>query len=191
MAVGYQEAAQRVGIWVAAEGDYAFTKNDPLFSGDAELPGRLTYIMNIEIPNKWGRFQLFRRNEAPLQASQQILKVCAAARAASMLNKMIDGVDFKRASRATFEEYENQTIEEARSYNQAQEAAKLDGIFALAIGAEDPFLFGNRYTVVPQVFRNASRMAIAQVMDVAEDDRLIMPEPGHPSGNVVEWQFSH
>lgn len=193
MAVTYSETAGYVGMWMARESEYVSGGDDPIFGrGDKrsdQLLTGLTYLMDYDIPNKWGRFKLFRTNEAMLKASQQALQLCVAARVASMFNKMLDGDSYDKASRVTFHDYENQTIKERLTFKLAAEVPKLGTLYALSAGPTEPYFFNNRHLTVPEVFRNTARLAITHLMDVAENDRLVLPEPGRLSGDVAPWNL--
>lgn len=197
--------------WLIKEHGYQFNKNRVTF--DADPKASLAAIMGdgdqpSELNNKWGRYQFFRRERpAPnhpdylpinLQASQQILKVTAAARAAVVWNGVIisqtadraAGNGFDRANRASFlalREYFGELNNPAFDSVQLPPTAALDQPLQEAITPYSLLPIEGQY----QPLRGYTSIAGLAITHILEQQNAIgsmsLPKPGVSSGNIQPW----
>jgi hypothetical protein len=63
-------------------------------------------------------------------------------------------------------------------------------MYSLAAGPAEPYMLKNRNQTVPEVFHNVVQLAVAHLLDVAEDCKLVLPAPNQPEGMVTEWNIN-
>lgn len=170
LVTNFPEIADSVQEWLRGEHDYQFAKFDGIY-GD-ELRERRNFIANTELENKWQRNVVLRKGDALLLANQQVLKVCAAARAVLIYDVCLEGGIREEASKNTFEmisqhfkQLEPEMIDENLLYER----------FETAFPSRNP----------EDIFKRAGGFAIAGVAQYqAEMGEIILPQPGLSSGNV-------
>lgn len=165
------EIASHVENWLHGEHAYQFSKFDAMY-GD-ELQSRRDFIAQSEIPNKWQRNVVLRTGASYLLANQQLLKVCAAARAVVVYNACIAGDDRSAASDHTFHD-----LKEYFSSLSEQDILGPEILyqpFELAFPSNEPSV----------CFRRAGLLAIAGLRETEQLTGIIdLPRPGVSSGQV-------
>lgn len=186
------KASILVGFWLRGEHDYQFSKNRRTFAADARAS--LDAIMGTEIPNKWSRFQFFRRNylENPddrlyLQANQQLLKATAAARAAVVWNGVVIGTNFLRANRASFNVFSQQYMHGRAGDAEFPDPVLLDQPLNEAIAPASITPIEGQYQPLP-VFKALAGLAITHLIEQQQQTgNMLLPRLGLPSGEVQPW----
>lgn len=178
------DAQLEVKWWLQGEHSYQFEKNKRTHQGN---PLRSLYdIVELEIPNKWCRFQFFREAflrepnpRAHLQATQQLLKTTAAARAAFIWGGVAEGrafADQACQSWAQLTSYQAGLLNETRVLPAVGELSLKE----CPVGTEVPATsreLGERFTYL-------SGLAVVHLMDTSERfGPLPMPVSGGSSGN--------
>lgn len=187
MASHIKEAGTLLEDWLRGEHSYQFAKFDRMYGQD--LVERTTYIMETEVPDKWFRGALFWEEGIVDQATQQIMKVCAAARAVCVYSELLEGtLGRQAASDCTFEVLAN-TLEEINEpadlgVNREQLRSKS---FEVAFN-NNSYKFENHIRESVPVFRRAAGLAVAHLCEVQEVmDQMIIPAPGVTSGQIIPW----
>jgi hypothetical protein len=167
----YPTIAKAVQGWLLGEHDYQFSKFDSIYG--KELAARRDFIADTEIANKWRRNVVLREGGAFMLANQQVLKVCAAARAVLVYDVCLEGGNREEASNITFEvirqhfdELNSDDLDPSQLYETYERA----------------FPNPNHKAV----FKRAGELAILGVAEYeAITNEVLLPQPGLSSGN---WQ---
>jgi len=175
-----------VGQWLAGEHAYQFA--GPVVMDYDSIDERLARIMELEMPERWHSQLLYRQHPSDSatmrHASQQVLKVCAAARAAFIYSDVLDGGGFADANLRSW-----QVVEAALHDEGAMDhfQARLYGPFPQAIGTWE-YLADNRREVVEPGLIRAVGLAAANLYEVElVTGGEVLPEPGLPSGKLHDW----
>jgi hypothetical protein len=188
----YPEVEKRVEEWLHGEHEYQFVKNNMTHNADPQAS--LTYIASTEIRNKWHRFHLFVGHAGltadsglELQAGQQLLKSCGAARGALVWQYALDGNSVPDASEQTWRDLQDyygalHTGVEALPQRDQLEAPLEEAISPATVEPNN----GN-YEIGP-VFTRLSGLAIVYFADQqARLGGIVMPKPGVESGHIEQW----
>lgn len=142
-------------------------------------PHRLRFITQVEVPRRWSSYAVSNQYHDSAQATQRIMKACAAAREGVIIANMQRGASYEDAGNATLI-----NLREAYPAVLADQSAwrsRLNMGFESAVGRY------NTETLHP-VYMTIASLAITHVMADAEDrGQLWLPEPGRPSGIIVSW----
>jgi hypothetical protein len=174
-----EAAIELCGEWLRGEEAYQFGKYGSPSPEDYDA--RIRTITEDEVPGRWHRYRQFRA-EAPDQASQAMMKVCASARAAAIIGQMAHRhARYETASWTTLNDLKE--ISGAIVSRLEVLTARLSLPFEIAmspVGYDDQTL---------QIgYRMIAGLAVAHIMDDARTrGELWLPEPGHTSGEIVAW----
>jgi len=167
----FLEIANSVEGWLHGEHPYQFSKFDAMYGDEIRL--RRDFIALSEIPTKWQRNIVFRTGEAYQLADQQLLKVCAAARAVIVYDACLAGGERKAVSDETFDELHGY-LTGINDQNLPEEEI-LYQPYELAFPSMEPTI----------VFRRAGLLAIVGLAQSERDTGVLgMPLPGLPSGQL-------
>ena len=193
------QVVNSVSEWLRAEHDYQFEKNSNTLQRNP-IRSRAN-ILTYEIPNKWAKYQKFRdlalvdKKRYPnqrldekllMQIGQNLLKCAAAARAAYVWSGVVQGVDFLEASEKSLQGVESYSAGILRDGLILPKVELLGGSVEEAI---------KTYNIDPLAYANPNKtlialtgLAISGVLEYQSDvSRVILPEPGHPSGELQRW----
>lgn len=178
----HTKAAKLATMWLQGEDAYQFGKSDGIFHDHAV---RLGSIMDQEMPQRWRRYRVFRDNHVPDQASQQIMKLAGAARAAVVISECANGSAFDEAQQESWRCLEAFDPEEdAEGLRRAVGSRTLRQAFG-----DIEYTAENHLEVCKPGLIQTMGLAVAHL--VVEEQRLgdmHVPMPGRPSGEVLEWR---
>jgi hypothetical protein len=187
MTQGWSKELLATRDWLRGEDDYQFGKN--MTTHNADPASSMSYILGTEIENKWYRFQLFNStaksdgdSKLLLQASQQILKACGAARGALVWDYVTQGCSVDEGSKYTFVDLAEHFDAQSPQAIQAN-VPKLELPIDAAISP---------YELVPKdvksVFTQLASLVATHLYDLGSNTgSLILPKPGLPSGEIEPW----
>jgi hypothetical protein len=188
--------------WLRGEQGYQFSKAEVTGMGSQNPEASVDHIVEHELPNKWGRYKSFqdfvRRHElvgshrmlVTLQASQQVLKMTAAARGAVVWHDVAAGASLTDASEASFgvlQEY-YASLRDGRAELPSQ--ALLDAPLAespLQVAAPSWVIATFDRRALPDVFRESAGLALRHAVATREYTDGALPRPGFPSGEIANW----
>jgi hypothetical protein len=165
--------------WLRGEETYQFQKYGP--PNPSNFHERIRVITRQEVPNRWHQYRLFRAQDAPDRATQAVMKTLATARAGAIIGNMVRGGDYGLSSTLTIRDLREATPVISTHHDALKSRLSLP--LEVAMGrvsyGEDTLYEG---------YVTLAGLAITHVMDDAERrGQLWLPEPGHPSGEIVEW----
>ncbi len=188
-----------VEAWLHGEHDYQFAKNE--VTHQAHAANSRAYILMMELPDKWSRMQLFRRARLAetepdgeitadtrllLQVGQQALKVAAGSRAAFVWGRVQGGTSFDDANEESWEVLANYRDYVMSGDDRLPSTALLTAPIERAI--KDYNRRPEAYGHVQRNFVGAVGLATTVLLEQSEyNGKVIMPEPGVPSGEVSVW----
>jgi hypothetical protein len=194
------EATELIQHWLFGENTYQFNKNYLTHRGHPRQSR--DYILSTEIPNKWGRFQHFRRinrvepDDLRLRqhVGQNILKACAAARAAyvwdevdrepshdlesaqdkswSVLSGYLNGIRDGERLMPGYDLLDKKDVKEA-----VEAYAGKKGAYARPVAA-----------YIGMVGLSLTALIEQTATDSTQKRELVLPEPGVPSGSIETWK---
>lgn len=158
-------------------------------------------IMRVELPRRWTRYQYYRgiREHEPqpdvqliLRATQQILKLCSAARHAFVLDARLRGVALEKADQVSWGIFDNY-YENVHSGEEFLPTSRLLGEVALSAAVNkyygaDAKKYGEPYPTYLAAIGLATRDLEQQPRPTGEYAdwlRPLLPEPGHLTGDIV------
>lgn len=157
--------------WLRGEDTYQFDKNKVTHRANPQ--SSFAYIWNEEIANKIHRFQQFAEcadgigGQIQLQAAQQVLKACGAARGAAVWKRVTRGATVERSSDATW----LPLVVRLASADRVPELAELE------VGRESPDL--------ETVDELLGGLAVFTCAYMASNELKVVPLPGVPSGEII------
>ncbi len=165
------EITHNVQLWLRGENAYQFAKFDTIY-GD-ELRNRRDFIVSSEIPNKWHRNIVLRSGEAHFLADQQVLKVCAAARAVIVYSDCLAGNNRYDSSENTFAILNDHftDIDERKLPRETFLFEPFDAVFS---GLSEQELF----------LRSADIAVVGLSYTESRVGKYILPKAGLPSGEL-------
>jgi hypothetical protein len=187
MTQGWSKELLATRDWLKGEDSYQFDKNRKTHTADPTAS--ITFILGTEIGNKWHRFQLFnsaakldRDSQLFLQASQQVLKACGAARGALVWDYVLQGYTVSQGSQLSFVAL-NECFDEQSPKDIQSQLPLLELPIDAAI-APHQLIPGE----AKQVFTKLATLAAAHIYDTSErTGSLILPRPGLASGEIEAW----
>lgn len=188
----YPEIEKRIEDWLHGEHEYQFVKNKKTHNADPQAS--LVYIAGTEIGNKWHRFQLFLGHasliadrELELQAGQQLLKTCGAARGALVWQYAIEGKSVDEGSEQTWRDLTDYYDELSTDVSELPQRDQLEAPLEVAISPATVEPNNGSYEIGP-AFTRLSGLAIVYFADQqARLGEIVMPKPGVESGHIERW----
>lgn len=177
-------AIENVTQWLEGEHAYQFGKNQ--LTHKADPAASIAYIMQKEIGNKWHRFQFFNDAAKPsyetgicLQASQQLLKACGAARGALVWDYVSNGYTVEQGSELSFD-----TLSANANLWLAGASLPNNSLLEASIGdAIAPYVL-ERADVEPVFVRLAGLVVVHMMDQQSNTGEFVLPAPGLPSGTI-------
>lgn len=188
-----------VEAWLHGEHDYQFDKNQ--VTHKAHAANSRAYLLMMELPDKWNRMQIFRRARLAetepdgkitsdkrllLQVGQQALKVAAGSRAAFVWGRVQGGAQFDDANTESWEVLANyrQYVVSGRGILPATSLLTAPIERAIKDYNRRPEAYGH----AQRNFVGAIGLATTVLLEQSEySGKVIMPEPGVPSGELNMW----
>jgi hypothetical protein len=188
----YPEVEKRVEDWLHGEHEYQFGKNKKTHNADPQAS--LAYIANTEIGNKWHRFQLFAGHASisddrgiELQAGQQLLKSCGAARGALVWQYALDGKSVDEGSEQTWRDLDSYYSALHTGAEDLPQRDQLEAPLEVAISPATIEPNNGNYNIEP-VFTRLSGLAIVYfAVQQTRLNEIVVPKPGVESGHIEQW----
>lgn len=144
--------------------------------------------MGKEVVQKWHLYRLFENGGEPEQASQRLMKVAGAARAAVVIDAQYHGWSPEEAQRISWnclESYKPGMRHEA--YTSALNSPDIAGAMACVDGLQ--YTYENRQRAIRPGFVHTMGFAVAHLVEMQElTGEMELPEPGHNSGDIISWR---